>query len=61
MNELQFGFRGQPWFQLNQLVAMPIGPESFFDGNQPLFAFGMEGARLVLKEEVVVDDTRFHL
>src|SRR6185503_5340828 len=40
---------------------MPIGPESLFDGNQSLFALGMKGARVVLKEQVVLDDARFHL
>ena len=53
-------FQRQPGFQLNQLVAVRISPESFFDGNQPLPAFRVKGAGVVLKEKVVLDNARFH-
>ena len=56
MNELQLRFRSQPRFQLKQFVFMRICPEPFLDGNQPLFSFRMEGAGVMLKEKVVLDD-----
>jgi hypothetical protein len=59
MNQAQLCFRSQSWFQVKQLVTARISPQPFPDRNQPLLALRMEGARVVLKEKVVLDNACF--